>query len=320
MGNLLDQNSGKADSRPKSEINKLTQKKPPLKNFQPKIPNYTKKEHLLGEKLLHNCLFGHLSKIKECISGGAPVDYLDPSTSKNALYNSVCNQQIEVIKLLIQSKADINYQFSEKETALLAASRQGNDEIISIFTKHPELDVQKHTNIYFVNPIHSIVFQPGREYSLELLLRAGFDPNLLTNLDLSPLHYCVHSGDSSQLNTLLDFGANIDVNKTNSEGETPLLMLLKQDKIYMDCLSALLSHLSNPSICDVNGINCFEFIQKNIYKSSQVFDILQKHYLKFDKLKMFCLCVKRWEKIRGGYFKLGKYLKIQIMRFILMDD
>eukprot|EP01091_Cochliopodium_minus_P009213 TRINITY_DN2215_c0_g1_i1.p1 TRINITY_DN2215_c0_g1~~TRINITY_DN2215_c0_g1_i1.p1 ORF type:complete len:342 (+),score=74.29 TRINITY_DN2215_c0_g1_i1:113-1138(+) len=287
------------------------------------IPNYTEREKEKGEKLVQACDFSKLNLIKGLIEEKAPIDYIN-YTRKSVLYNSVCNRKLEVISLLLDSKADINLKFDDDDTCLLAATRVGNNDVLDILLRY-NIDVNKNVDIFHVNPIHSIVYHRGKEYYLERYLELGFDCNMKNSHNLTPLHYCVHSRDAISLATLLDKGAHLDVNVRDKDGNTPLLLLFKIHSLISghDCLILLISHFSNPSIQDNYGNDCFSYL-KSIDNAKKFRELLMKQTFRLKSLKMFCLCLKRKEKFwiekNMGHLKLPKYLKNDIMKMALKLD
>lgn len=133
--------------------------------------------------------------------------------------------RIELLKLMLEHKADPNLATDNGQTALEQVARSGNVEAARLL-----LDAGAKVDASLIGrdgPLHNAA-SVGNYELIQLLLSKGADANARGQGGRTPLHAIASAGrnnDSGRLNgakLLLEFGAKLDA--TNSQGQTPLML------------------------------------------------------------------------------------------------
>ena len=104
-------------------------------------------------------------------------------TSESPLTAAVQTGNLEIIKLLVENGADVNFQGGEYSTAPLAIAAQGAKlgVLQYLLTKHPKLDIKDRNES---TPMHLAIGMSSRDYGshemeyaaiVEALIQAGAD-------------------------------------------------------------------------------------------------------------------------------------------------
>jgi serine/threonine-protein phosphatase 6 regulatory ankyrin repeat subunit B len=138
-------------------------------------------------------------------------------------------QYLEIIKLLLDKKADINSATQNGQTPLKIARNSQNPELIQIFEDQSAYNdlITETKNVADINlvdmwgktPLIQAVIK-GYPKTVKLLLEKRADVNLVDKTGITPLIWAVIKGDSKIAELLLDNGAS--VNLANSHKMTPL--------------------------------------------------------------------------------------------------
>ncbi|MBV9613311.1 MAG: ankyrin repeat domain-containing protein [Acidobacteriaceae bacterium] len=100
--------------------------------------------------------------------------------------------------------------------------------------------------------------QPG---AIELLIRAGVDPNFTWGVNGWPvLMHAIHKDQPGSVEMLLEHGA--DVNQRGGNGETPLMMAAGYG--YTDIAGILLEHGADAHATLSNGENALDFAAEGV--------------------------------------------------------
>lgn len=75
---------------------------------------------------------GKIDLVKETISQGANVNYRDCDSENTPLYKATLNNHLDIIKLLIENRANSNLKGPDGITPLSLAATKGNLDIVSI--------------------------------------------------------------------------------------------------------------------------------------------------------------------------------------------
>lgn len=128
---------------------------------------------------------------------------------------------IEAVRSLLRSGADVNAAQGDGMTALHWAARLGQRELAEVLV-FAGARLDSGTRIGRYTPLH-IAAREGRREVVEVLLRAGADPDLsTTNSGATPLHLAARSGDTEIITLLVEHGARVDA-KAGSWEQTPLI-------------------------------------------------------------------------------------------------
>ena len=202
--------------------------------------------------------------------------YPDPDST--ALMIACCNDNTEMVKLLLKNNADTNIQNGRKYTALMCATR--NHNIFQMLLDH-KADINlvgpfNETILYTACSIGNVKVAKkileknrglmdvkeirgrtelytassfGNIQLVELLLQAQADPNTPNKYGNTPLHIASYKGQLQVAKRLLD--AQADPSVRNNEGATPLHSASKGGKL--DVIDILLQVHSDPNTPDDNG-------------------------------------------------------------------
>jgi uncharacterized protein len=132
--------------------------------------------------------------------------------------------ELEVIKLLLAYKADVNGGDAADRTPLLHAAETGQTDVVRLLlTHHAEVNLQDHWGRI---PLELAANQ-GHPDTVRVMLDAGADVHAYCKFDAgTPLHWAADGlpaaerGSAEAARLLLDRGAAI--NATNEDGNTPL--------------------------------------------------------------------------------------------------
>ncbi|XP_017888124.1 uncharacterized protein LOC108629771 [Ceratina calcarata] len=169
---------------------------------------------------------GYLKVVEELLKFGADVNklYQSPVNYKSEvlmnykrttlLHVAVSSRQLEIVRLLINYRANVNAKDSMKETPLFKAVRNNDVEILKLLLAHYVKTGDEHELL-------RIAFKNECKRMIELLSRY-IDINCKDESGRTLLHLCVSSYESNfdMFRFLLGEGAN--VNAKTVEGVTPL--------------------------------------------------------------------------------------------------
>lgn len=128
---------------------------------------------------------------------------------------------LDVVRELLRSGADVNAAQGDGMTALHWAAERGDVELGEILL-YAGANVAAGTRIGRYTPLH-IAAREGREDFVRLVLTAGADPGATTtNSGTSPLHLAAASGVVGSVEALLRAGADVNV-RAEAWGQTPLI-------------------------------------------------------------------------------------------------
>lgn len=121
---------------------------------------------------------------------------------------AVENDQIPLVKELLNRGVNINYQDQSGNTALLYAINNNNQEMVKILLTHganPNLEDQRG-----VTPLILATSENATSIVQELL-NHGANPNQQDKWEETPLYFAARNGNLDMLETLLNHGANPDL-------------------------------------------------------------------------------------------------------------
>ncbi len=153
--------------------------------------------------------------------------------SNASLSDAARDGDIEAVRRLLASGADVNMEDKNGFTPLHAAAFQGHTECVRLLLAAPGIDVnQENENGWtpLVMAVHN-----GHTECLKLLLSA---PGIDVNTTESPLTYAAYNNRTECMRILLKV-PGIDVNKANPQGGTPLHAAAYQG--HTECVRLLLN-------------------------------------------------------------------------------
>jgi uncharacterized protein len=144
---------------------------------------------------------------------GCDVNTVD-QVKRSLLHHAVHNNYEEMVKLLIDRGANVNYQ-----------------------------DFQGYT------PLHEVFVSPPSNFIIAQLLMAGSDVNKQNNSGDLPIHLATNYSAPEIIASLIEF--NSDVNKTDNDGNTPLNKAVING--YLENVIELLKGKADTNIPNKNG-------------------------------------------------------------------
>lgn len=194
----------------------------------------------IGYELLQAVENQNIQEVKRLIETGANLNYNENFKKQAPIYIAVQRKNMDIIKLLVDAGADLNVRNYEGWTPLIYAVSSNEDE----------------TSLKIIN----------------LLLEAGADVNLSDNTGQTPIMNVGYKPESI-LKLLLDYGA--DVNKKDKEGKTPLMHIAdtlgtpQMQKLNYNLAKMLLEAGAKVGAIDAHGKTALDYAKnrnQNIYK------------------------------------------------------
>ena len=151
---------------------------------------------------------------------------------------------VEAVRSLLRSGADVNGAQGDGMTALHWAARHGHRELSEVLV-YAGARLNAGTRIGRYTPLH-IAARGGRREVVDVLLRAGADPGLsTTNSGATPLHLAARSGDAETISLLLEHGALVDA-KAGSWAQTPLIFAAALNRV--EAIEILIAAGADPNL------------------------------------------------------------------------
>lgn len=151
---------------------------------------------------------------------------------------------LEVVRELLRSGADVNAAQGDGMTALHWAAERGDVELGEVLL-YAGANVEAGTRIGRYTPLH-VAAREGREEFVRLVLDAGANPSATTtNSGTSPLHLAAASGVAGSIEALLAAGADVNV-RAEAWGQTPLIFAAGRGRV--EAIEVLLDAGADPSL------------------------------------------------------------------------
>lgn len=189
---------------------------------------------------------GNVAVVEALLKAGANPNVADIGVGHTPLMRAIETQFIEIVRVLLKSKADPNAKNSEGESCLIMAVESRKPEIVQAI-------IDGGADVQFVtedgNSPALVAAQDGMPESFEIIKILGkAKANMnVSNLVYTPLVYAVQQGNKELVQTLLDAGA--DANAKTQSGQLPLQHALDNSEI----LQLLLKAKANPDTTNSSG-------------------------------------------------------------------
>ena len=245
------------------------------------------KDQLLKNALeLPTCVFD----IDETLIKAALMVKADPdlsSQSVSPLHKACLEERLNIIKILLDAKADVNRKDSAGNTplhyAIISNKKNSALELIAYMRRNNPRTSTGHFNplLDFCNkyddwnPLQTAVYFNNLEL-VEALLDSGANPNSCSNQRIKcrvrganitvevfidmPLHMASSNGNIEIINKLINFGASKSLINYNS-GTALHIAAKKGDTV---CLSALLDRGCDPLIVNIKRQNAFDVAPEKV--------------------------------------------------------
>lgn len=220
---------------------------------------------------------GHPEKVKALLKENPELISSKNADGDTLLFWATISLNTNVVKLLIDNKADVNARSDNGMTPLIGTVEGGHEEAADL--QNAELllahgaDVGV-TNKYGMTPLHYAA-ESGYEDLAELLLAHGANVNATEEGNWTPLFRAAEEHQTALAKLLLTHGAN--VNAKDEWGKTPLHYAATTcDK---DIVKLLLDNKAEVNACDNKGetpLRCAEIAFPNV-DNKDVVELLRQH-------------------------------------------
>lgn len=158
-----------------------------------------------GQSPLHHaCYLGYVDIVKILINSGADVNKKVPERNLTPLYGATMNGDLDVVTLLVDNGAKINIKDDQGTAPLMAACWIGSLEVVGyLITKGGRFNIK---NDYGTNLLHYACQSDNFEL-VNFLIEKGCEVNNQAQNGATPLHMAVARGELSIVELLINSGA-----------------------------------------------------------------------------------------------------------------
>ena len=211
---------------------------------------------------------GHLDIVKYLISKGADVNAKAKSGSgkKTPLHYAAAKGYLEIVKLLVNNGADIDAKDGFGQTPLFYAAKNQHLEIIKyLISKGADIDIKDELG----NTPVSYARGETRKFLLQF----------------KDIFSMIKSKNPLVLKYLILKGIDVDPNIKDANGNTPLLLVLKESRnvssrgllrMYLELERLLLDSGADPNMNDSKGFYPLDLALKNEYEKGKNQDIYRR--------------------------------------------
>ncbi|KAH8690562.1 ankyrin repeat-containing domain protein, partial [Talaromyces proteolyticus] len=128
---------------------------------------------------------GQTKHVEYLLNAKVSTEFKDDD-DRTPLLCAVEENNIDIVELLLRSKADWNARNKSKRTVLHIASSNGSNGIVLKFLSIPELDLDAQDE-QFETPLHLAV-RSGHQMAVKFLLEFGANVNAKDKKGFTPLH------------------------------------------------------------------------------------------------------------------------------------
>jgi len=181
-------------------------------------------------ELINSVKFGRVEAIKKAIDND-----INLSTKNTLLFFASNYNQKDIVKLLLEAKADVNAPYKEGITPLYIASELGHTEIVKLL-----LEAKADVNVADKNGATMLYMATAKNHTeiVKLLLEAKADVNAPYKDDITPLLIACTEGNVEIVKLLLAAGANVNA-KAMQEGKYYSPMRVAKEKNYDQIIQLL---------------------------------------------------------------------------------
>ncbi|XP_076285606.1 uncharacterized protein LOC143211647 [Lasioglossum baleicum] len=160
---------------------------------------------------------GNLELVEDLLKNGADINALDNMYFRfSLLHEAVKRKQVQMVKLLINYRANVNVKNSQGETPIVNAIQNTDTKMIELLLTNGA-DIKEDPKVVCT------AVRCGNLEIVEDLLKNGADINALDNMyfSFSLLHYAVLRKQLQMVQLLINYGANVNVKDTREK--TPIV-------------------------------------------------------------------------------------------------
>ena len=204
-----------------------------------------------GKLALHDCAIGgHVEAAKHLISDES-LKVLSHD-GKSALRLAALNSHLDLITLLVEKGADVNYTDADGRTTVYCVASSAANDLKVINTLHHLVKMGANLeskDLEGRTPLHVASWQ-GMTDVVQALVQLGADIDAVDNEGRTALHMCAWNGHTEIVALLIEAGANVN-HVSSTQGATPLMIAAQQG--HIDPCSILLNAGSDASHIDFYG-------------------------------------------------------------------
>lgn len=194
-----------------------------------KSVNYYDVNNMFGKALLEATLNNHLDVVQLLLQSKANPDYQIPNEfGYTALFHAARNNNVDIINLLLQYGASVNTRSQSGETALIYATKYGQSEAAQALIK-AGADTNIKDKNGWGNSALIIAVEKGYSNIVRALIQNGANVNIQDEDGNTPLMNAIIHNKIKIVNEFLSLNANrsnINLNIQNQEGETALMLAI----------------------------------------------------------------------------------------------
>ena len=165
------------------------------------------------------------------------------TTAETPVADAAMRGDIEAVRSLLRSGADVNAAQGDGMTALHWAAQTGERELAEVLV-YAGARLNAGTRIGRYTALHIAAREGSREVA-QVLVEAGADPGATTsNSGATPLHLAARSGDAGLISLLIEHGADTDAQAGNWQ-QTPLTFAAALNRV--EAIKTLLNAGADPN-------------------------------------------------------------------------
>lgn len=212
--------------------------------------------HIAASLHLNLCYEGVKYLLEEA---GIPPDYHDPVTKNTPLIAAASSNNVKTIELLLEKKANIDFQETDGYSALTNACMTNSIDAAKILLKakaKPDLKTNKSRVLRTQEGCTALYFacNSGYEDIVRLLLEHNANPNVRSEGDgMTPLMFACNLKYYNIVKLLLQAGAHVNTQSNISIGQITALYIAAYNN-DSGLVSLLLKADANVNTCDTEGI------------------------------------------------------------------
>lgn len=216
----------------------------------------------------------NIELVKKLIGNNALLLNEPDKDGNTALFWACREGKANIVKLLVDARADLNFSNKKEETPLTIASSDGQDVIVR-YLLSARADVDK-PNKNGWTPLICAAYN-GHFKVVELLLSHKADITCTSNVGCSALYWSCNNDQFDIVKLLLDYGA--DANQPNHVNKTPLMIAARWGRDNI--IKVLLENGADKELVDDDGRNAASFAAE--YQHNTSIDIINNHVVQVSK-------------------------------------
>lgn len=202
-------------------------------------------------------LFDNVDIVNDLLKAGADMNVGD-SNGWTALHFACKYGDFELVKILVDSGADVIKHTNSDETPLTIAAANHNDDIVALMQqlegqqhmhRHKEVEPDSFVPQSLIEKLFHYTQTEDPDLIKSMIKSSGVDPNMEDSQGWTALTVASDEGKVHSLRTLVELGA--DVNKAERDGWTPLMFAAS--KGHYTIAHTLLELGADPAMHTVHG-------------------------------------------------------------------